>query len=132
VAAEAERLKAERLFVEAGYTCGEIAAALSIPRRTVYGWRDKGDWEIKRSELSHKSAHGRTEAALECNRSEAAANVGTHLERRAILAACYRDSEVEWRDRIAAIKLDAALDPATSEGALDGTSRFVIVDPGNA
>lgn len=112
MAADGLLLRAEQLYVELGQSAPEIAAALGVGRRTVYDWRDKYDWDLKRSQWVHKTARARTESALDTHREQARANVLTSIRRRELLRQFAENEKHETRDRIAAIKLDATLDPA--------------------
>ena len=134
MASDADRLRAERLYVEGGKSIAVIASDIGVHRSTVYEWRNEGDWDSKRRQLADKIQRAQAEATD----SVVAAVATTHrllsrFEGLGILADLARSSDVFPKDRIAAIKLASDLEKwAGTPDEGDGPpKRLVLEDPGN-
>jgi len=134
VATDADRLRAERLFVEAGKSMSAVASDIGCARSTVYEWRNEGDWDSKRKELSDKIQ----QAVREVSDPVAAAIAASHrllsrAEGLAIAAGIAINLDAENRDRLAALKLIGTFDGwAVVEAIADDgrAKRLVIERPG--
>lgn len=114
MASDADRLRAERLYVEGGKACAVIAADIGVHRSTVYEWRAEGAWDAKRSELSDKIRRAVDEVSVPSVAAAVAAHrILSRAEGLAILAEIALDRNVEPRDRTNAVKAAAAIDAWT-------------------
>lgn len=54
--------EAERLYIDGHQTLESIAAKLKISERTVWAWKEEGDWETKRAKFleAASSTHEKT------------------------------------------------------------------------
>jgi transposase-like protein len=111
VATDADRLRAERLYIEGGKACAVIAADIGVHRSTVYEWRREGDWDAKRSELSDRIRRAVDEVSVPSVAAAVAAHrILSRAEGLGILAEIALDRNLEPRDRTAAIKLASSID----------------------
>jgi hypothetical protein len=127
VASDAVRLQAQRLFVVDGLNPSEIGRAVGVDRATVHRWRLAGNWDLARSEHCNKLQQAATEGATAGAREAARGAVLTAARRREILAICAESSEAKWSERIAAVRLDAELDPAANAPAGGGLADALRV-----
>ena len=133
MADDADRLRAEHLFVEAGKSMAAIAADTGRHRSTIYDWRTEGDWDSKRKELADKIRQAVDELSVPAVAVSAAAHrILSRVEGLAIAASIALSTESENRDRLAALKLIgtfdgwAAIEPAEGDGK---PTRLVIGRP---
>lgn len=107
MASDGDRLRAERLYIEAGNTTDEIAVATGVTARTVQRWVSAGDWEVRRVAFCRRvSFDVAKERAVE---QQVKYSVLTMAEGLGILASLARATELEPGDRIRAIKESAAI-----------------------
>ena len=125
MASEGDRLRAERLFIEAGNTAAEVAATIGVTPRTVQRWVSAGDWEVRR--VAFCRTVSRNVAAEQAVEQQVQYSVLTLAEGLGILAGIARSSTVEPSDRIRAVKESAAIAkwaPGDDDG--DGPPQRVV------
>ena len=111
MASDADKLRAERLYVEGGKSPAVIAADIGVHRSTVYEWRNEGDWDSRRRQLADRIQQVQAEATDTVVAAVAITHrILTRMEGLGILAELALDSSKEPRDRINAIKAAAAID----------------------
>ena len=109
------------MYVEAGKACAVIASDIGVARSTIYEWRREGDWDAKRKELSDRIERVVREASDETTAAAAAKfRILSRLEGLSIVAEIALSTSVEPRDRLAAVKLAAAIDAWGGARVADG------------
>lgn len=120
MAANDARLRAERYAIEQGWSIDDILRKADPPigasRRSLFGWSSAGEWTRRRAEFLHRIALGAAEAAEGAARAVAASGaVLSRAEGLSIAAGIARDDKLEPRDRLAAVKLAAAIEAWTGD-----------------
>lgn len=111
MASDADRLRAERLYVEGSKSIAAIASDIGVHRSTVYEWRTEGDWDVRRRQLSDKIRQAQAEATDTVVAAAATkVRILTRLTALGILADLAMDDTKEPRDRISAIKTAAGIE----------------------
>lgn len=129
---EAEKRKAEKLFVHEGKNAPEIAKTLGVAKRTVYLWAEGGNWKDKRFNFLVKKNAAFENGAIEAAKEQGKSYVLSHIRRLELCAQFAEDQRVSLRDRLTAIRLSAELEGMQKLGDDEGPpTRFVVVDPGD-
>lgn len=127
MASDADKLKAERLYIEAEKqpTDSGVAASCGIDRETVKRWRTAGNWEVRRAEYWRRATDA---ATLKAVSEQRVASVLTRVNALAILAEIAQSAAHEARDRINAIKAAAAIEQwgASSDDGDGPPQRLVL------
>ena len=137
MASDADRLRAQRLYVESDKPQSDSAIAkdCGIYRETVKSWRVAGGWELEREEFWHRC---RTGAAIETIIAATAARqsvpILTRIRGLEILASIAEDDTQKGTTRVQAISKASEIDGwmVNVQGLeQDNTApRFVIEDIG--
>lgn len=139
MASDADRLRAQRLYVESEIQQSDkgLAASCGIDRGTVKRWREAGSWETERAAYWHRC---RTDTAVA---NAIAAQVSADSERQigpilaradglAILSSIAKDTAEKGTTRVMAVTRIAEIDGWSNTTDVQGIeqdnqqSRFVI------
>jgi hypothetical protein len=111
VASDADRDKLAQDYIKAAHKAPSdrsLAASCGIDRETVKRWRVADSWELRRAEFWQRATNASTSAAIA---AKVAGEVLTAIRRREILREIAEDSKANIHARVAALALDAKLDP---------------------
>lgn len=101
-----------------------LAASCGIDRETVKRWRIADSWEVSRAEFWQRATNVATSAAIA---DKVAGSILTAIRRRELLRQIAEDEKANTHARVAALALDAKLDPTQP---LDDESDRVHIHAG--